>query len=227
MIRSHSQPAGPDTVAPPRRKARELAQRKFEILAAAERLFARKGFFKTSMAAIAQEAEFSVGSLYQFFPSKDAVYVALMEDKFAEYLTLVLREVAAAKTALDQLDALIATKFGFFEKHRNFFRIYVTEWGVGECSVKGALGERISGLREEYLALLTKTMVSGIRRRAFKKLDAKEMAQLFDGMMNAIIHQWIASAGEESLAAKSSTVRDVFLRGVLAGQPVSVKTRGR
>lgn len=210
----------------PKRKARELAQRKLEILTVAERLFARKGFFKTSMAEIAHEAEFSVGSLYQFFPSKDAVYVALMEDKFAEYLALVQREVAAAKTAMDQFDALIATKFGFFEKHRNFFRIYVTEWGVGECSVKGALGERISGLREAYLALLTRTMAAGIGRRVFKKLDAREMAQLFDGMMNAIIHQWIASAGEESLTAKSDVIREVFLRGVSVPQPVEVK-RGR
>ncbi len=209
------------------RKARELAQRKFEILVVAERLFARKGFFKTSMAEIAQEAEFSVGSLYQFFPSKDAVYVALMEDKFAEYLALVRREVAAAKTVLDQLDALIATKFSFFEKHRNFFRIYVTEWGVGECSVKGALGERISGLRDEYLTLLTRTMAAGIRCRVFQKIDAREMAHLFDGMMNAIIHQWIASAGEESLTAKADAVRDVYLRGVLVTQPVGIKMRGR
>lgn len=211
----------------PRRKARELAQRKVEILTVAERLFARKGFFKTSMAEIAQEAEFSVGSLYQFFPSKEAVYVALMEEKFEEYLALVQRDVAGAKTALDQLDALIATKVGFFEKHRNFFRIYVTEWGVGECSIKGVLGKRISSLREEYLALLTKTMETGIRRRLFKKLDAREVAHLFDGMMNAIIHQWIASAGEESLVAKADAIRDVFLRGVLVGQPVGVKMRGR
>jgi AcrR family transcriptional regulator len=211
----------------PKRKARELAQRKLEILTVAEPLFARKGFFKTSMAEIAQEAEFSVGSLYQFFPSKDAVYVALMEDKFAEYLALVQREVAVARTVLDQLDALIATKFGFFEKHRDFFRIYVTEWGVGECSVKGALGERISGLREEYLALLTRTMEAGIRRRVFQRLCAREMAHLFDGMMNAIIHQWIASAGEESLTAKTDAIRDVFLRGVLVAQPVGLKLRGR
>lgn len=213
------------TISP--RKARELVQRKVEILTVAERLFARKGFFKTSMAEIAQEAEFSVGSLYQFFPSKEAVYVALMEEKFEEYLALVQRDVAGAKTALDQLDALIATKVSFFEKHRNFFRIYVTEWGVGECSIKGVLGKRISSLREEYLALLARTMETGIRRRLFKKLDAREMAQLFDGMMNAIIHQWVASAGEESLLAKADVIRDVFLRGVLVGQPVGVKMRGR
>ncbi len=210
----------------PRRKERELAQRKVEILTVSERLFARKGFFKTSMAEIAREAEYSVGSLYQFFPSKEAVYVALMEAKFEEYLALVQRELAAAGTVVDQLDALIATKFEFFEKHRNFFRIYVTEWGVGECSIKGVLGKKISSLREEYLAVLTATMDAGIRRRLFKKLDARELAHLFDGMINAIIHQWIASAGDESLTAKAEGIRDVFLRGVWVGQPGEAK-RGR
>jgi AcrR family transcriptional regulator len=210
------------------RKARELAQRRVEILTVAERLFARKGFFKTSMAEIAQEAEFSVGSLYQFFPSKEAVYVALMEEKFEEYLGMVQRELATAKTVVDQVHALIATKFGFFEKHRDFFRIYVTEWGAGECSIKGALGQKISLLREAYLALLTNVMEAGIRRRLFKKLNAREAAHLFDGMINAMIHQWIASAGEESLVAKAEAIEDVFLRGVsVVGQPVGARMRGQ
>jgi hypothetical protein len=46
-------------------------------------------------------------------------------------------------------------------------------------------------------------------------------------MMNAIIHQWIASAGEESLIAKANSIRDVILHGVLVAQPVGLKLRGR
>ena len=199
----------------PSRKERETGQRCREILGVAERLFSRKGFFKTSMAEIAHDAEFSVGSLYQFFVSKDAIYVALMEEKFEEYLALVQGEVLAAKGVLEKVDALIATKVRFFEKHRSFFRIYVTEWGGGECSVKGALGANISTLRDDYLALITSTMSAGIRSRVLKKMDAQEMAHLFDGMMNAVIHRWIVSAGDESLAGKAEVIRDVFLGGVL------------
>jgi AcrR family transcriptional regulator len=210
----------------PKWKARELAQRRLEILTVAERLFAQNGFFKTSMADIARQSECAVGSLYQVFPSKDAIYMALMEEKFDEYLALVRHEVALAKTVPDQVDAFIATKLGFFEKHRNFFRIYVTEWGVGECSIKGALGERISSLREQYLALLMKTMRAGIRRGLFKKMDAGEMAHLFNGMMSGIIHPWIASAGEKSLRAKATTLSDMFLRGVCLEKPVRTKMKG-
>jgi AcrR family transcriptional regulator len=210
----------------PNRKERELIQRRQEVLVVAERLFSQKGFFKTSMAEVAHDSEFAVGSLYQLFPSKDAIYVALMEEKFKEYLALVQREVAAAKGVLDKIEALIATKVGFFEKHRNFFRIYITEWGAGECSIKGALGENIASLRQEYLALITATMQAGVKRRLFKKLDAKELAHLFDGMMNAIIHQWIASAGDESLAAKAATISDTFLHGVLQERRERIETRG-
>ncbi|MEO5657021.1 MAG: TetR/AcrR family transcriptional regulator, partial [Nitrospiria bacterium] len=173
------------------------------------------GFFKTSIAEIAHESEFSVGSLYQFFPSKDRIYVALLEEKFEAYLARVTSEVAVAKSVLDKLDALIATKLGFFEAHRNFFRIYVTEWGAGECSVKGVLGEKIAALREDYLTLMAATMEAGLRRRLFKKLGARELAGMFDGMMNAVIHQWMAGAGDESLSAKAGTIREVFLNGVL------------
>src|SRR3990172_3896730 len=101
----------------PSRKERELIQRRQEVLVVAERLFSQKGFFKTGMAEVAHGSEFAVGSLYQLFPSKDAIYVALMEEKFEEYLALVQGEVNAAKGVLEKVDALIATKVRFFEKH--------------------------------------------------------------------------------------------------------------
>jgi hypothetical protein len=45
-------------------------------------------------------------------------------------------------------------------------------------------------------------------------------------MMNAIIHQWIASAGDESLAAKAAMISDTFLHGVLQERRERIETRG-
>ena len=59
--------SGLKKVGRPSRKERETDQRRREILGVAERLFSHKGFFKTSIAEIAHDAEFSVGSLYQLF----------------------------------------------------------------------------------------------------------------------------------------------------------------
>jgi len=53
-----------------RREREKLAHRQ-EILDAATRVFAEKGFFSATLDEVAQEAEFSKGTVYLYFSSKD------------------------------------------------------------------------------------------------------------------------------------------------------------
>ena len=50
-----------------KRKQREYEARRQEILSAAECLFSKNGFFKTSMAEIATASQFAMGTVYRFF----------------------------------------------------------------------------------------------------------------------------------------------------------------
>ena len=197
------------------RREREIEQRRREILGAAERLFARRGFFKTGMADIAQASEFAVGSLYQFFNSKDEIYAALMEEKFEEYRVLAGREVDGAQGAVEKIEALVTTQLQFFEKHRDFFRIFASESGGAHCTVKGVPGAQVSKQYDAYLDLIARVMQTGIRQGLFKKMDSRELAHLFSGMMKSVIQPWIVSAGDEPLIGKAAVIREVFLRGAL------------
>src|ERR1700722_12315077 len=60
-------------------------QRVSDLLDAASVLFAESGYEATTMTQIAQRAEASIGSLYQFFPSKEVLAEAL----FARYVERV------------------------------------------------------------------------------------------------------------------------------------------
>ncbi|MCA9479776.1 MAG: helix-turn-helix transcriptional regulator, partial [Nitrospira sp.] len=68
------------------RKQREYEARREEILSAAEGLFSQNGFFKTSMAEIAEAAQFAMGTLYKFFKNKEDIYISLVESKVEEML---------------------------------------------------------------------------------------------------------------------------------------------
>jgi AcrR family transcriptional regulator len=59
--------------------ARRQADRREEILAAAQRCFARYGFHQSSMQEICAEAGMSPGGLYRYFPSKEAIIAAIAE----------------------------------------------------------------------------------------------------------------------------------------------------
>ncbi|MFX1570164.1 MAG: TetR/AcrR family transcriptional regulator [Promethearchaeota archaeon] len=58
------------------RKERETQLRKQIILEAAEKLFLSDGYEATTMDEIANEAEFSKGTVYKYFISKDELYIA-------------------------------------------------------------------------------------------------------------------------------------------------------
>ena len=60
------------------------ADRRAEILDAAERCFIRSGFHQASMQEICAEAKMSPGNVYRYFPSKEAIIAGISERNRAE-----------------------------------------------------------------------------------------------------------------------------------------------
>src|SRR5580692_2203382 len=75
------------------------------VLEAAARILERRGFEGYTTNAVAERAGISIGSLYQYFPSKDAVTVALIEREAAELIAniAVVPSIKSYEAALDHL----------------------------------------------------------------------------------------------------------------------------
>ena len=69
------------------------------ILSATARMLVRDGYDKTSTNRVAEAAGVSIGSLYQYFPSKEALVAALIEQHSSEMMRFL--EAKAASTAID------------------------------------------------------------------------------------------------------------------------------
>jgi TetR/AcrR family transcriptional repressor of uid operon len=67
-----------------RANAQLQIDRREEILRAAKRCFSRSGFHSTSMQEICAEAQMSPGSLYRYFPSKEAIIAGIAEQDRAD-----------------------------------------------------------------------------------------------------------------------------------------------
>ena len=80
--------------------------RQSQILRAAMVCFAKCGFHQTSMHDISEEAGISVGLIYRYFPSKEAVIAALAEQHKIE-LQELLERARSAPTLLDSLEILL------------------------------------------------------------------------------------------------------------------------
>ena len=78
------------------------------ILSAAERIFARHGFFAAKVSDVAKEAGVADGTIYLYFKSKDDLLISLFERRMLE-LTEALQETIAGKPPREQLRSFIRT----------------------------------------------------------------------------------------------------------------------
>ncbi len=69
------------------------------ILDAAAQVLRKKGYAKTTTNAIAERAGVSIGSLYEYFPNKDAVFAALQEKLHRAQFASVIGQISIAATA--------------------------------------------------------------------------------------------------------------------------------
>lgn len=78
-----------------------------EILQSALVCFAKKGFEASTVDDIVSHSGMSKGAIYNYFKSKDEIYLALMERQTSDSRTKFKKEIALRNTALAKLDFLI------------------------------------------------------------------------------------------------------------------------
>src|SRR5256714_14223896 len=82
-----------------------ILDRPSQILDAAVVCFAKRGFHQASMHDISAEAGISVGLIYRYFASKEAV-IAAMADRHKQEIQELLQRARQAPTLLDSLEIL-------------------------------------------------------------------------------------------------------------------------
>jgi AcrR family transcriptional regulator len=113
------------------------------ILQAAARVFAELGYANTSTNHIADEAGVSIGSLYQYFPSKDAILVALAEQHVENAFAAVLEEVREKRDAppRELLRALVEALLRAHQKEPRLHRVIFEEAHLLDQSFRRRLEE--------------------------------------------------------------------------------------
>jgi AcrR family transcriptional regulator len=90
------------------------------ILEAAGQLLVSKGRAAVTTNAVAERAGVSIGSLYQYFPNKEAIFAALQERHRDEVMPLIRHSLdnLAANPGLDVVKSVVTLLRGLVELHQ-------------------------------------------------------------------------------------------------------------
>jgi AcrR family transcriptional regulator len=104
----------------------EFNDKQIDILFAAERLFATKGFDGTSVRDIAHEANVNVAMINYYFGSKDKLLDTFFEWRVPDFMINV-DELSLVGNALDKIDVMVDRYVKSMSSHRKLYRVIAIE----------------------------------------------------------------------------------------------------
>lgn len=141
-----------------REKAGEA--RKAAILKSALTLFARLGLEGGSVEAIARAAGVSKANLLYYYPSKEALYVAVLEQGLSQWLAPLARFTEADDPA-DAIAALIAAKLAMSRDHPEVSRLFALEMLRGAPLLKPVLAGPLKAVFDAKVAVIRSWVATG------------------------------------------------------------------
>lgn len=107
----------------PNRKQREMEQREGLILDVAHDLLVRQGYLGLRMDDIAEQTEYSKGTIYQHFPNKEEIILALANQALETRSAMFSRAATLRQQSRERLAAVGAAAELFVEKFPHFFQV--------------------------------------------------------------------------------------------------------
>jgi len=197
------------------RRERERLQHRKEILDAALGLFSEKGYHNVSMEEIARKAEFGVGTLYNFFRSKEELYKSLIRevaDKFHSSLTKAIEEKG---DEIEKLKNYLKIKGEIFKENLQVIRLYFAETKGISFSVIAGLEAELREQYNDFLKRLSKLFRSGIEKGIFKKIaDPFYLAVALDSVSNSFLFLWLEDPTSYSYP-DPDLILNIFFKGLL------------
>ena len=167
-----------------------------ELLQAASAVFAEKGYEAATMTEIAARADAPIGSLYQFFSSKEALADALVQN-YAQMLATDLTELEARAGEID-IKTLVEGLFGLLRGHPH-------ERAAAQPLAEARMDERTR--RTTFRHLLRKHIATILRARTrtLPAEAARDMAMVVLQLMKAAS----MLSDEEGLPGRTAALREL------------------
>src|SRR6266496_6263551 len=102
------------------RKQREKKDMRSLILDAARKIFLEKGYYQASMRNIAEEIEYSAGTIYLYFKDKDEIFHALHEEGFRRMLEK-MQPLEHVTDPFERLKAMGHVYLEFAKNNKDFY----------------------------------------------------------------------------------------------------------
>jgi AcrR family transcriptional regulator len=176
----------PDSPSSPRKTPRQERSRRTveRILDASARIFHEQGYSAATTNDIADEADVSVGSLYQYFPNKDALLVALTS-RHIEDTTAGLADLLSGLDAETDVDLILRAVVDFLVEQHNLDDLHMLV--MHQAPRTQAINLELERARSQLVEMTAHLLASRIENQQRRRLIARMVVATVDASVHDVI----------------------------------------
>ncbi|MGC9400230.1 MAG: TetR/AcrR family transcriptional regulator [Anaerolineae bacterium] len=194
------------------RRQRRIQRRRKEILAAAARVFAAKGYANTTTREIALAADLAEGTLYNYFDGKRAILLTIVGDVMND-LAEMMETVGSLQHREDMVD-FVEGIFDAFSEKLPFTRTLIIEAWLDDEIFKEFFAVRLAEIAAQIEAFIGDRVAAG----TFRPIDPRLATRMLLGMFIAPIVPVLRGIEPPPTPAErrrfTETAVDVLMHGI-------------
>ncbi|GAB4228977.1 MAG: TetR/AcrR family transcriptional regulator C-terminal domain-containing protein [Deltaproteobacteria bacterium] len=160
------------------------------ILAAAVRIFSRKGFFNSKVSEIARASGVADGTIYLYFRNKDDILISIFEEKMGEVVADVRSRIAGGGNAVGKLRIFIENHMDLLERESGLVEVIQVELRQSSKFLKDYTPVKFF----EYLDVIRDILEEGKREGLIRPdLNVSVARRAIFGALDELCLTWILS----------------------------------
>ena len=201
-----------------RPKVAGLAERRrAEILAAATREFARRGYAGTDLRVVATRLDLGKGTVYRYFPTKEALFLAAADRGMRLLSEQSNAEVARVRDPFEKIIRATHVYLRFFDEHPEFVELFVQERAQFRDRQRPTYFAHRDANIGPWRALLRTLIAAGQIRR----MPVSRITDVFNAALYGAIFTNYFEGRRRSPDRQATEILDVILQGIVGprGRP--------
>ena len=181
--------------------------RRAQLLGAAQEVFVRAGYHAAAMDEIADRAGVSKPVLYQHFPGKLELYLALLDQHTGELLEAVRRALDSTHDNKQRVAATIEAYFEFVDRDGAPFRLVFES----DLTNEAAVAERVDAVNEACSDAIAQVIAEDTD---LTPEQAKLLGVALVGMAQVTARYWLGAEGRVPREAAARLIGQLSWRGI-------------
>jgi AcrR family transcriptional regulator len=188
-------------------------ERRAQLLSAALEVFTAAGYHSAAMDEIADRANVSKPVLYQHFPSKLELYLAVLDLHIDSLVFAIQKAIAEHRSNADRVKATVEAYFGFIDAEGEAFRLLFES----DMNLEPQVRERLNRMTYDCAAAVSAVISIDT---GLAKEESMMLAVGLIGTVQTTARHWLDRDGKIDRARATELVMNLIWRGI-SGFPKS------